>query len=96
MLENSDEKTFIGLAACEWHCVGFGISDALDKNAINPESFEKNLATYTEQDKATHRSRYHYYRWSGCLVAYVRSHWLGICSSLGGLVGFFYLNKIGN
>lgn len=78
MFESKEVPTFLWLCAEEWHCIGYGVCDALDGKTIGFDAFEDNLKEYPESEKAGARSRYHYYRASGSIVSYLRSHWGGI------------------
>lgn len=91
MFEPDGTKTVLGLCAYEWECVGYGIADAIDHKPITPETFLGNLALCSDEEKEKYKADYHYYRWSGAIVANTQKHWLTISSAIGGLLGFFVM-----
>lgn len=86
------KPTFLWLCAVEWHMLAFGICDALDGKTANKENLESNMETYTDDQKAECRSRYHYYRFACSVVGFLKNHWFDVCAGVGGLVAFASLN----
>lgn len=87
VFENEDKATFLGLCAYEWECVSFGVADALDGKPITPENFLGNLALYSTAEWPKYTENYHYYRYSGASVGYVKNHWVGISATVAGAFG---------
>lgn len=95
MLENGTEPTIGGLTAAEFHCIAYGWCDALDGKPITQETFAADIALYPPGEQQKLQTRYHYYRFAGCTVGYVKSHWRDIALIAGAIAGTGYFSLRG-
>lgn len=94
VLEDENTRTFLWLCAAEWHAISYGFTDALDGKPICEASFRENIALYSPEDRAALCSRYHYYRFSGAVLAYVKGHWVVITTGVMACVAALGYTKV--